>query len=182
MKSKSLRVDDDIELRGCDEAYVPSIFSIVENEREYLREWLPWVDVTLEEQHTRNYMKSAHQLNLGGQQLNTWIFYRGEICGAISYVKIDKANENGEIGYWLSKSFMGKGIMTKSCKRLIKYGFEKLGLQRVEIRVAVTNVPSQAIPERLHLVKEGISRNSMKHLGQFHDLYIYSMIKEEFKD
>lgn len=181
MKSKILKVDDEIELRGCDEIYVSSVFAIVEKEREYLREWLPWVDFTKEEENTRAYMKSAHQLNMGGQQLNTWIFYKGELCGSISFVKIDKDNCNGEIGYWLSESFMAKGIMTRSCKRMVKYGFEKLGFQRIEIRVAIENKPSLAIPKRLGLKHEGVIRSAIKIRDRFHDLDVFSILKNEFK-
>ena len=181
MKSQTLKVDDEIELRGCQPYYASDIFSIVEKEREYLREWLPWVDMTTEEKHTRNFLKGAHQMNVGGQQLNTWIFYKGELCGSISYVKIDKDHDFGEIGYWLSKAYMGNGIMTRSCKRLMRYGFEKLGLERVEIRVATENEPSTAIPKRLGFYYEGLSRKRLKIRGVYHDLHQFSMLKEEFK-
>lgn len=181
MKSRILRVDDEIELRGCQSEYASHIFSIVEKEREYLREWLPWVDMTTEEKHTKNYLKGAHQMNMGGQQLNAWIFYKGELCGSISYVKIDKEHDFGEIGYWLSKAYMGKGIMTKCCERLTRYGFEKLGLERVEIRVAKDNKPSAAIPERLGFHYEGLSRRKLKIRGVYHDLHQFSMLKEDFK-
>ncbi len=180
MKSKILKVDDEIELRGCDEEYVSAIFSIVNQQRSYLREWLPWVDVTKKEENTRDYMKSAHQLNMGGQQLNTWIFYQNRLCGAISFVRIDRVNNEGEIGYWLSKEVMGNGIMTKSCKRMIRYGFEQMGLNRIIIRVAAENQPSLAIPERLGLYFEGVMRKGLRIREAYHDLHLYSILRDEF--
>lgn len=182
MKSKTLRVDDEIELHGCHLAYAKDIFSIIENDRAYLREWLTWVDVTNEEKDTYNFLKGSHQMNKGGQQLNTWIFYKGEVCGSIGFVKIDKANSSGEIGYWLRKSEMGRGIMTRSCKRMVRYGFEKLGMQRIVIRAAEGNKPSLAIPKRLGFVLEGKGRKEIKIREKYHDTHIFSMLKEEFEE
>jgi len=177
MKSRMLQVDDEIELHGCDEKWVNTIFGIIEQEREYLREWQPWVDKTLEEQDTRDYMKFAHSMNKGGQQLNTWISYKGEICGSIAFVKIDNENENGEIGYWLSQKFMGRGIVTRSCERMMRYGFEQLGLVRIVIRVATENYPSIAIPKRLGMELEGIARKALKLREEHLDLYVFSQLK-----
>ena len=58
MKSKILRVDDEIELHRCELSYAKDIFDIVEKERAYMREWLPWVDVTNEEKDT--YSRRRH--------------------------------------------------------------------------------------------------------------------------
>lgn len=179
MKSKTLKVDDEIELHGCHLAYAKMIFPIVEKEREYLREWLPWVDITTEEKHTYNFLKGAHQMNKGGQQLTTWIFYKGELCGSVGFVRIDKEHDNAEIGYWLSQDKMGLGIMTRSCQRLIRYGFEKLGFKRIIIRVAEENTSSIAIPKRLGFIFEGKSRKALKIRAKYHDLHVFSMLKEE---
>lgn len=182
MKSKILKVDDEIELHGCHLAYAKDIYSIVDSEREYLRKWLPWVDITNAEKDTYNFLKGSHQMNKGGQRLSTWIFYKGEVCGSIGFVKIDKENDIGEIGYWLSETRMGKGIMTKSCQRMIRYGFERLNLQRIVIRAAGGNKPSLAIPKRLGFVFEGRGRQEIKIRGRYHDSHIFSILKREFEE
>ncbi|MET3196134.1 GNAT family protein [Gottfriedia sp. OAE603] len=42
-----------------------------------------------------------------------------------------------------------EGIMIKALNTLIQYGFEELGLNRIQIKVAVENKKSRALPERL---------------------------------
>ena len=64
------------------------------------------------------------------------------------------SNKLASIGYWLDQHYQGKGIITKSCKALIHYGFTTLHLNRIEIRCGTENYKSQAIPESLHLKKE----------------------------
>lgn len=70
--------------------------------------------------------------------------------------------------------------MVKSCKRLITYGFEELGLNRIEIKAAVENLKSQAIPEKLNFKKEGILRQAEFVNEKFLDLTLYSLLKEEY--
>jgi len=90
-------------------------------------------------------------------------------------------NKNGSIGYWLTKNAEGKGIVTNSCKKLINYGFEQLGLHRLEIKAAVKNVKSQSIPRKLNLTKEGILREAELVNGVYMDLVLYSILRHECK-
>ena len=69
-------------------------------------------------------------------------------------------NKVGAIGYWLTKSAEGSGVITDSCKVLIDYGFKDLRLHRIEIKAALTNFKSQAIPVKLNFKKEGILRQA----------------------
>jgi ribosomal-protein-serine acetyltransferase len=90
-------------------------------------------------------------------------------------------NKCASIGYWLSKELEGKGIITRSCKAVIDEGFKRLKLNRIEIRAAVENYKSQAIPQRLGFKQEGIIRQAEFVNNQFVDLYVYSMLKEEWE-
>lgn len=49
-------------------------------------------------------------------------------------------NKKTEIGYWISKENEGRGIISKTIKVLIEYAFNDLGLNKIEIGVAVPNV------------------------------------------
>lgn len=62
---------------------------------------------------------------------------------------INWSNKTAYIGYWLGEEFQGNGIMTKVAKTLTDYAFNELNLNKVEIRAAVENEKSRAIPERL---------------------------------
>ena len=108
------------------------------------------------------------------------IFFNEELVGRIGLHHLDNDNKKASIGYWLTKNAEGKGIILKSCIKLISYGFEKLQLQRIEITAAVENTRSQAIPQKLHFKKEGILRKAELINNKFHDLIIYSMLKDEW--
>jgi Acetyltransferases, including N-acetylases of ribosomal proteins len=101
--------------------------------------------------------------------------------GRIGLHHLNKQNKTGAIGYWLSKDAQGKGIMLKSCKALINYGFQNLDLHRIEIKAAINNLKSQAIPVKLNFLKEGILRQAEFVNNQFLDLFLYSMISDEWQ-
>ena len=89
-------------------------------------------------------------------------------------------NRSTSIGYWLAEGYQGKGIMIKSCRSLIDYAFGNLGLNRVEIRCAVENSRSRAIPKNLGFTKEGIIRDAEWLYDHYVDHVVYGMLSEEW--
>jgi len=72
-------------------------------------------------------------------------------------------------------------ILTKCCTALINHGFNELGLNRIEIKCATGNKKSRTIAEKLNFKREGILRQAEWLNGRFIDLYLYSMLKEEWQ-
>lgn len=182
MKSVYLKVDDEIKLYRSELEFAPQVFAQVDKNRTYLKKWLSWVDKMECVENSRTFLKEGRSLTVGGQQLITWIFYQGELCGNMSFVRIDPKSQSAEIGYWLSEDKTGKGIATRACKRLIRYGFEKLNFNRIVIQVEKENIPSQKIPQRLGFTQEGIARQALYRNESFHDLFVFSLLKEEWEN
>ena len=108
------------------------------------------------------------------------IWYEGQWVGSIGFHIWDKIDRKASIGYWLSEDFQGKGIITDSVRALIKYGFEQMNLNRIEVRCAVENTKSRAIPERLGFKNEGTCRQSEWLYDHLVDLVVYSLLAEEW--
>ena len=70
--------------------------------------------------------------------------------------------------------------MTRACRTLVTTAFKDLGLHRVEIRVVTENNRSRAIPEKLGFTREGVLRQAALLYNRYHDLEIYSMLKDEW--
>jgi ribosomal-protein-serine acetyltransferase len=133
------------------------------------------------EEDMRKYLKNCELLFEQGQEISFIIIANESIIGRIGLNHIDRVNKNASIGYWIIKNAEGKGITSKSCEMLIRYGFQKLGLQRIEIRAATTNLKSQAIPKRFCFSQEGILRQAELVNHQFLDLVVFSVLKEEWE-
>jgi ribosomal-protein-serine acetyltransferase len=109
-------------------------------------------------EHTKTFIESALKGFAENNGMNCGIYYQGRMAGCIGLHGYDWSNKKTSIGYWLGAEYQGKGIMTSTCKAIIDYIFNELKLNRVEIRAAVSNAKSRAIPERLGFVQEGIVR------------------------
>ena len=84
-----------------------------------------------------------------------------------------------DVGYWLAQEYNGKGIMTQSVRDLIRLGFDDYSLGRVEIRCAVENRKSRAIPERLGFKQEGTIRRAENLYGKYVDHVVYGLLRQE---
>ena len=112
--------------------------------------------------------------------LHLCIRYRDEVAGLVSFHPFDWPNRSGSLGYWLSEHLQGKGIMTRSCREAAQFGFGELGLNRIEIRCAVQNEKSRAIPEKLQFTNEGTIRDGEWLYDKFVDLVIYGMLAKQW--
>jgi ribosomal-protein-serine acetyltransferase len=176
-----LKVDEEIVLKIFEMDDAGVLFNLIENNRSYLRRWVPWVDANVTIKNSQAFIKSSqgqHGQNLGFQ---CGIWFRNQLVGVIGFFPIDWLNRNVEIGYWIDEKHQGFGFVTKSCRALVKYAFDEFQLHRVQIRCAAGNNKSCAIIERLGFVKEGISRQAEFLYDHYVDLYIYGMTADEWK-
>jgi ribosomal-protein-serine acetyltransferase len=174
------KIDAEIELKPVEPYHAEELFSLVDRNREHLRQWLPWVDATKEPKDTRSFITLSRQQYSEGNGFAAVIFHSGKMAGVIGIHQIDTANKSTSIGYWLGAEFQGKGIITKACKALIDHIFNNLKLNRVEIRCAVKNRKSRAIPERLNFSNEGIKRQCEWLYDHYLDHVVYSMLRDEW--
>jgi ribosomal-protein-serine acetyltransferase len=174
-----------LELRILEERHAATVFTLVDRERPYLREWLPWVDGTLTEDDTLAFIKASLEqfANNNGFAAGIWETSgdRHRLAGVIGTHKINWPNRRAELGYWLSREFQGKGIATEACRAVITHLLGDLDLNRVEIHCATGNTKSCAIPRRLGFTHEGTLREGELCCGRYLDLNIFAMLKKDWR-
>ncbi len=177
----TIRVDDEIELRLVTDRDALRVFALTDRNRPHQRPWLPWVDRTTSVSETQGWVQRSLDQMRRGEGFQTCIEYRSELAGVIGYVYLDAANRRVEIGYWLSETLQGRGIVTRACRRMVEFAFDSLGVHRVEIRADVENRKSRAIPERLGFVQEAVLREAVFENGGYHDLAMYALLRNEWE-
>jgi ribosomal-protein-serine acetyltransferase len=175
-----IQVDEMIGLEFLEEIHAESLLNLVNANRTHLREWLPWVDQMQTVAHFTYYINDTKRRAADKTDLGYAIIIDKNIVGRIGLHHINYQNKIGEIGYWLADGQQGKGIITKCCIAIINYAFTELGLNRIEIKCGIGNHKSRAIAEKLQFKREGILRKAELLNGKFIDLYLYSMLKEEW--
>ena len=174
-------IADDTELRLLEERHAEELFAQVERNRAYLREWLPWLDVTTTLDDERAFIRTSLQGFAEGKAVEFGIWHQGRIVGGIGLHFIDEVNHSGEIGYWVSEDRQGKGLVTRACVAVLEHAFHELALNRVVIRVDVDNTRSRAIPVRLGFTQEGVTRQSDWLYTRFRDMAHYSILADEWR-
>jgi len=176
----TIHVNDNITLELLDTKHAAETFALINANRQYLREWLPWVDNMRTIENFENYIQRTQQQLKDGTDYGYIILYNGKIAGRIGLHYIDMQNKTGAVGYWLGETFTGNGIIAKACAAIINFAFTSLELNRIEIKCGTGNNKSKAIAERLGFTQEGVLRQAEFVNTHFIDLYIYSMLKTEW--
>ena len=143
------KITSEIEIRLSLPSYVEAIFAVIEENREFLRQWLPWLDGTKSANDTRDFIRAQLHQFARGEALHVTIFSNGSVAGVAGFNQIDQTNGIGYTGYWLAEKFNGKGIMTRVVSDLIVIARDELHLQKADICCATENKKSRSIPERL---------------------------------
>ena len=179
--ANTLIVNDKVTLELIDYHHAGQLYQLVNANRRHLREWLPWVDHMRTVEDFKRYISNSKQRYAGQVEIGYVIMAGQQMIGRIGLYNIDLPNRHASIGYWIATEWMGQGVVTSACKAVIDYSFNRLGLNRIEIRAGTENYKSQAIPQRLGFKKEGIIRQGEFVNNRFIDLFVFSMLKEEWK-
>ncbi len=175
-----IQVDENISLEFLEEIHAESMLNVVNDNRQYLKEWLPWVDNMQTVDNFKNYISDSKKRAADKTDFGFAIIIDKNIVGRIGMHYINQQNKMGEIGYWLAGGMQGKGIVTKCCQAVAKFGFNELGLNRIEIKCGVGNHRSRAIAEKLKFKEEGILHQAEWLNDKFIDLHLYALVKEEW--
>lgn len=156
------------------------IWQTISDNREYLRTWLPFVDGLKNVADEEEFLKA--QLSVAYEDRNiVFVIGRGhELCGLAGFVATDNINHRTEIGYWLIPEYQGRGVMTRCVRHLCRWAVRERGMNRIQIRCAVGNRTSNAIPQRLGFTLEGSERDGELLIGgKYADINVYSILKKE---
>ncbi|TQR18482.1 GNAT family N-acetyltransferase [Psychrobacillus soli] len=158
------------------------LFGLTIGSKETLREWLQFIDYTKSVVDTQSFIQSTMKQFSENNGFQAGIWYEGNLAGVIGFHKIDWNNKSTSIGYWLGNDYVGLGLMTASVKAFVDYALKELMLNRVEIRAAVENKKSRAIPERLGFTEEGCVRQAEWLYDHFVDHVVYGILSGDWDE
>ena len=102
------------------------------------------------------------------------------VIGSCGYVNWNRDARRAEIGYELHPDEQGRGLMREALTAMLTFGFNGMGLNRVEALVVPENEPSLRLLRRLGFAEEGLLRDYGFWKGRFHDLRLFSLLKKDW--
>lgn len=141
--------------------------------------WNPHTDPA----ETREYLTYV------GQRYRTGDFYdwavvdmeSGHMIGTCGFTSFNCPHDTAEIGYVLNPAYQGKGLATEAVRRVLDFGFDELGLHRIEAHFMEGNDASRRLMERVGMTFEGYARESMRIKGRFCTIGTCAILRYEYR-
>lgn len=105
----------------------------------------------------------------------------GSLVGEVSLGSVLRGPfQSAFIGYWVDEAHAGQGLVPEGVVLLIRYGFEELGLHRMEAAIVPRNRASRRVAEKLGLRDEGTAARFLQIRGVWEDHVRYAITLEEW--
>ncbi len=157
----------------------PDMFAYAKREdvTEFLL-WQPHRDI----EETQAYLREV------GRRYRTGDFYDwalicrdgGRMIGTCGFTSFNYPSDSAEVGYVLNPDEQGKGLATEALLTVMRFGFEELGLHRIEAHFMEGNDASRRLMERVGMQFEGYARESMLVKGQYRTIGTCAILRHEF--
>ena len=101
----------------------------------------------------------------------------GRLVGTCGFARVDLDHARAEIGYTIGRRFQGRGYATEAAAEVMRYGFEELGLNRIEAQCAVGNVASERVLAKLGMRFEALLAQRASIRGGFRDVKMFARLR-----
>ena len=158
----------------------PCFDAIIESMDE-LMPWMFWCNADITYSEIEDWVKSRPDAWLDDTSYEFAIVdhRQGTFIGNCGLVHVDLQNRRAELGYWIRTTKIRKGYATQASKLALKFAFEVVQLNRVEIIIETKNTNSQRVAEKLGAKKEGLMRKRLLIHDTFRDAILYSILAED---
>lgn len=102
------------------------------------------------------------------------------IIGTILFNNWSKKFSSAEVGYDLAQAYWGQGIMTEILRKVIAFGFEQMGLNRIEASFALENVGSRRVLEKNGFAYEGTLKDKWYMNGRYWDGMVVGLLRKDY--
>ncbi len=172
-----VRVDEQltprIRLRSALPEDAVGLFALVEADRAYLDEWIPWVSAIRSPDEMRSIIEDREQ-GKDGKGPAFCMLHKGMIAGWVSFVGVAGQPHAIELECWVGAAYQGRWVAAICGRRLIDYAFDVLDRERVVACSAVGNTGSALLLERLGFTREKLLEKADRIHGRDIDLILYS--------
>lgn len=159
-----------------------SMVHVVRDNAAHLRAWLNWPESDYGLPHAERFIQQQLDQVCMTDGISLGLWEGAQLIGAVTMNHVDLENRSTYLGYWLSTSAAGRGLMTSAVRVVVGILLRDRDFHRVVIAVDPRNVKSRAIPERLGFTQEGVLRDVYRHGDRYIDWVIYAMLAPDWAE
>src|SRR5580765_3622523 len=126
------RISDSLELRLYQPEHADEVFAVTNANRDHIGEWLPWVDAVKSVDDTKAFIRKSLEQLARDDGFHAGIWENNRFVGGVGFLWLNRQNDFTELGYWLVKDAVGRGIMTAACRAVTTYAFDMWKMNKVQ--------------------------------------------------
>jgi ribosomal-protein-serine acetyltransferase len=164
-------VEEPLRLRPWQAQDAQGLFDAVRSSVDSVGRWLPWCHAGYDLDDARAWTSHCQDGWSCGEHFAFPIFdlRTGELLGGCGLNQLNHQHRSANLGYWVRQSRHGEGIAARAAALVARFGFEQLGLIRIEIVVMPDNHASRRTAEKTGAHFEAVARHRLWAKGQAHD-------------
>jgi RimJ/RimL family protein N-acetyltransferase len=112
---------------------------------------------------------------------NRWFFIETKDKSKVGEIGHFLDGRLWEIGYSIAPNERGKGYATEAVTIMVDYIFLSKEIVRIQAHIDPRNIASQKVVEKNGFKKEGLIRKCFFSKGEWRDMLLYSILREEWK-
>jgi len=144
---------------------------------ETVGRWMPWCHAEYAEQDSVVWVQRCQASWLNGEEYNFGLFdSAGRYVGGAGLNHFNRDHNMANLGYWVRQARQREGFASAAVQCLARFGFEMLGLTRIEIVAASDNIASRRVAEKCGAAFECLARNRLVIGGVPVTAAVYSLI------
>jgi RimJ/RimL family protein N-acetyltransferase len=156
---------------------IPAFVAAVRESVPTVGRWMDWCTADYEAGQALAWFDFCERAQAEGSAWDLGIFTRdGRLLGSAGLNAINREHRLCNLGYWVRESAQRQGAGLRAFVALCRYGFDTLGLNRIECVIAENNLPSRGLAERGGARFEGICRNRLMLKGRPVNAALYGLV------
>ncbi len=162
---------------------IDEVYAAADESREHVSRWMDWLTPDYSREDAAKWVTQAVASWEREEAYEHLIIDTadGSIAGSCGLNFLNRVNGFCNLGYWVRASRIGEGAARQAALLLRDLGFGTVGLNRLEIVIASTNIFSRAVAESTGATYEGIQQMRLKIGDTAHDAHVYAFLNPAAK-
>lgn len=169
---RPLRIEDAVPLHTAVRASLPT-----------LSQWLPWASEAYDLAAAEGWIAHCIAAAAADVEHHFGVFDADSdaLLGGVGINHRIPAYRSANLGYWTTDAARGRGVAVEAARQAARFGFERLGLQRIAILIQPENRASLRVAIKLGAVCEGMARDALVVRGRPHEAMVHSLLPRDLE-
>jgi ribosomal-protein-serine acetyltransferase len=184
MQDEVLLTDGSLLLRPFRPDDALPLYQAVRESLPELLPWMPWAYSDYSIKDSIKWLELCARTWAKGKEYNFVIIDSsdGSLIGGCGLNQVKRRAHFANLGYWVRSNYTGKGVATAAALLVARFGFDELGLTRIEVGAATGNIASQRVAENVGATRQGIQKRKIAFRDKVYDRVVFLLTPKDLEN